>query len=244
MNSTISSSLGAPDIFFRASLVTSNIWFLWPIMEFAFDGKVYIAVMLFLTMSTSSFYHICYLFERCIATFGETPRMLDHAYANYGIALITLIVTSISDEEVIQRGYSFMVWSTVYSAFLFYVSLTTVMLAGPSNLVFVVLVLAVIFLVLVRFLILPSDDPRTEALLFIHKYRTTYLKVAIFFALFGVTFYLADNVLFVDSYPIFHPPWHIYIACAQALLARSIRYKKLYQRLRLAHGNLIGQQNC
>jgi hypothetical protein len=220
--------------YYESLLVTSNLVFIWPIVEAVLAGEYYVAIMLFFTMVASTFYHICGLVQQCSIQFGGRPRTLDFIFATNVICLTILYWSGLTNlNEMKKLGYSTAKYAeaVVYSLTLFVVCIVAVLFGNFDSYVYMTVILASFGVLFMRFVIFaPEDASDDRAVRGI--YRIEYFIMTALLGLIGILLFFADDWINFPAYDETHPFWHILIGATIGLAIRGVRYREQYDALR------------
>ncbi len=217
--------------YYQSLLVTSNLVFIWPIVEAILAGEYYVGVMLFFTMVASTFYHICGLLDQCIVQFGTTPRKLDFIFATNVICLTFLYWSGLTNLEKIGYSKAKYAWATVATMTLFVICIVAVLFGNFDSYVYMAVILASIGVLFIRFVVFAPED-NSDDLAVRGIYRIEYFIMTSLLGVIGILLFFADDWISFDAYDETHPFWHILIGATIGLAIRGVRYRQQYDALR------------
>lgn len=217
------------EIYYQTLLVTSNGFFLWPVVEAVLAGEYYVAVMLFFTFGASTFYHICGIVASC--HLGAAPRQLDFIQATNVICLTVLYWSGLTNLKQIGYSNAKYAWATVATMSLYVLCIIAVLFGNFDSFVYMAAILGSIGLLFLRFVVFAPQDT-SDDLAIRGIYRLEYFILTSPLGIIGVLLFFADNWIPFDSYDETHPFWHIFIACTIGLAVRGVRYRQQYDALR------------
>lgn len=220
--------------YYESLLVTSNLVFLWPIVEAVLAGEYYVAIMLFFTMTASEFYHICGLVQQCSIQFGGKPRIMDFIFATNVICLTILYWSGLTNlNEMKKSGYSpaKYAWALLASLTLFVWCIVSVQFGNFDSYVYMSVILASLGVLFIRFVIFSPDDASDDRAVR-GIYRIEYFIMTAILGIIGILLFFADEWINFPAYDETHPFWHILIGNTLGLAIRGVRYREEYDALR------------